>query len=278
MSRLVQIGRHVREPDAADLGAAVLARAHGRDGRDQARRGLPSDGGGGHLGRVQAFLDEAGRERDDTVAAHRAVALVVHEQHGDVGVRAERRQEHGAVHVAMPPRLVHEHLTGAVGVLPGPASPVQDGRERHLGIARADQADGFTAGMEVDGLEGRPGVRPRGADSRGGRPIGRLSGPRSPRAVSPGPSSRTAGSPGVRRQHRRPRPRWSRRPGCPPAFRRSRGPPRAHGARRPPTARAGRRPVAIDARPAPSPQRGRCARPHGRRPRPPADRYRCRFG
>ena len=84
-----------------DLGAAVLASCHGRDRRDQPCRRLPADGGRGQLGRVQALLDEAGRERDDAVAAHRAVALVVHEQHRDVGVRPERRQEHGAVHVAM---------------------------------------------------------------------------------------------------------------------------------------------------------------------------------
>ena len=107
----------------------------------------------GRDGGVQALLDEALRERDDAVAAHRAVALVVHEQDGHVGVVAVGRQEHGAVHVAVTARLVHQHPADMVGVLAHPRSAFCDGRLWHRRIAGADQTQGLAGAVEVERLD-----------------------------------------------------------------------------------------------------------------------------
>ena len=81
--------------------------------------------------RIEALLDEPLRQRDDAVTAHRAVALVVHEQHGDVGIVAIRRQQHGPVHVAVAARLVHQHPADVVGMLADPGPALVDGQLRH---------------------------------------------------------------------------------------------------------------------------------------------------
>ena len=111
--------------------------------------------------RVEAFLDQAGRDRDHPVAAHRAVALVVHEQHGHVGVVAVRRQQDRAVHVAMAARLVHERAADVIGVLLHPLAALQDGQHGHVREATADEAQRLAGGVQVHRLDRQPCLRAR---------------------------------------------------------------------------------------------------------------------
>ena len=116
----VQVRRHVDEADGPDDGLALASDADLRGRGHEPGRRLPPDRRRRLGRRVETLLDEAVRQGDDAVAAHRAVALVVHEQHRDVGIGALGRQQHRAVHVAMAPRLVHDHPADVVGVLASP--------------------------------------------------------------------------------------------------------------------------------------------------------------
>ncbi len=116
-------------------------------------------------GREQAFLDQAGRDRDDPVAAHRAVALVVHEQHGHVGVVAVRREQDRPVHVAMAARLVDDRPADLVGVLLHPLATVQHRHARHVREPAADDAQRLAGAMQVHGLDGQSGLAPLSAGS-----------------------------------------------------------------------------------------------------------------
>ena len=67
-------------------------------------------------GHDQPALDRDRRHRDDAVAAHRAVALVVHEQHAGVGARRHRLGEDRAVHVGVAARLEHQRAAQMIRV------------------------------------------------------------------------------------------------------------------------------------------------------------------
>jgi len=64
---------------------------------------------------------------DDPVAAHGAVALVVHEQDPNVGPGSDRRGDDAAVHVGVAARLPHECCAQVVEALLHPTAPGQDG-------------------------------------------------------------------------------------------------------------------------------------------------------
>ena len=68
----------------------------------------------------QSSLERNGGHRDDTMAAHRAVALVVHEQ--DAGMRSwgYRLGEERAVHIRVPARLEHQRTPQVIDVPPHP--------------------------------------------------------------------------------------------------------------------------------------------------------------
>ena len=107
---------HVVEIDAPDLAARDA-----RMGGDQAGRAVDA-----HAGLRRRHRQEAGFQRhlgdgDDAVAAHGAVALVVHEEHAEVGAGRDRRGEEAAVHVGVAARLPHERGAQAVAALPHPA-------------------------------------------------------------------------------------------------------------------------------------------------------------
>ena len=63
-----------------------------------------------------------GRDADDPVAAHGAVALVVQEQDAEVRFGRLRRRDDAAVHVGVPPGLPHQGGAEVVQVLPGEAA------------------------------------------------------------------------------------------------------------------------------------------------------------
>ena len=65
-----------------------------------------------------AELDGGGRERDHAMAAMVAVALVVGEDHAEIGVRADRVGEDAGIHVGMAARLEHQRAAQMVGIAP----------------------------------------------------------------------------------------------------------------------------------------------------------------
>src|SRR5260221_588561 len=62
-------------------------------------------------------LEQRRGERDDPVAAHRAPALVVHEQDAEVAIGGDRLGQDGPVHVSMAARLEHDRAAPAVRML-----------------------------------------------------------------------------------------------------------------------------------------------------------------
>jgi hypothetical protein len=101
----------------------------------------------------QAALERNRRHGDDTVAAHGAVALVVHEE--DAGVRPghHRLGEDGAVHVRMAARLEHQGAPQMIGMPLHPLALV----EHRLAVRRRksvdDEAKRFTGRVRVDGSQ-----------------------------------------------------------------------------------------------------------------------------
>ena len=95
--------RHAFEPHRA---AAVAV--DGDVGDHEAAGALDRDPGLRGDTRDEVAIHGKAAERQDGVAAHGAVALVVQEQDGQVGVRAARRHQDGAVHAFMAARLEHQ--------------------------------------------------------------------------------------------------------------------------------------------------------------------------
>ncbi len=99
----------------------------------------------------QSCFDHELGERDDRVAAHRAVALVVKEEDVEVGVRGAR--EHGAVHVGVPAGLEHQAGTQMIEVLAKVAPLLQHGAPFQLRQSVRDDSQRLAAGMHVDGRD-----------------------------------------------------------------------------------------------------------------------------
>ena len=99
-------------------------------GGDQAGRAVDAHRGLRGLHRQQACFQRHLGDGDDPVAAHGAVALVVHEEDADVGPGGHRRGEDAAVHVGMAPRLEHQRRAQVVEVLLHVPPAGQDGVAR----------------------------------------------------------------------------------------------------------------------------------------------------
>ena len=97
----------------------------------------------------QPALERDGRDGNDAVAAHRAVALVVHEQHARVRAWRHGLGEDRAVHVGVPARLEHQRPAQMIGVPLQPLALV----EHRLAARRREPLDD-----EPQRLAGRVGV------------------------------------------------------------------------------------------------------------------------
>ena len=64
-----------------------------------------------------ALVDGVAAERDDGVAAHGRIALIVHEQHGEIGVGQVGLDQQRPIHVVMPARLEHQDLAQMVEIV-----------------------------------------------------------------------------------------------------------------------------------------------------------------
>ena len=138
-------------------------------GHDESSRDLEADSRLRHTRREQAFFDEGSGDRDRAVPAHRAVALVVHEQQADVGVVPVWAEENRPVHIRMAARLEHGCSPDVICVLENPAAALEHGQVRHFREAGSDHAQRFAGAMKVEHLDGQPG----GAAGQG-RAIGGL--------------------------------------------------------------------------------------------------------
>jgi len=76
--------------------------------RHQPGRGINSYGGFWGAHGQQASLQCHAGDADNTVAAHGAVTLVMHEEHADVRFSCDRRGNHADVHVGVTPCFPHE--------------------------------------------------------------------------------------------------------------------------------------------------------------------------
>src|SRR5581483_2110878 len=109
--------------------------------------------------REHARFEGDGGERDDPVAAHRAPALVVHEQHAEISVRRDGIGDDRAVHVGMPARLEHEPAAEPVEVLAGPF-PFRDDRVARDRIDPLEyDPQRLTGGVRVDHADAAPVTR-----------------------------------------------------------------------------------------------------------------------
>ena len=99
-----------------------------------------------------AELDQRLAERDDAVPAHVAVAFVVHEDHAEVGLFGDRRQQIRAVHVGMAARLVHQQAAQRVEARLRISALLEDRAPAQRRRAGRDHAQRLAAGMQVDGL------------------------------------------------------------------------------------------------------------------------------
>ena len=146
---LIDESRHIGKAHAADLAAIPLD-----PGFDEAGRRVEADPGFRRAALDEVQLHQHLAERDDAVPAHVAIAFVVDEDHAEIGLVGHRRQQVGAVHVGVAARLVHQELAQIVALGLQPGALVEDGGARHRRHAGGDDAQGFAAGVGVDGVDG----------------------------------------------------------------------------------------------------------------------------
>ena len=144
-------GRHAFEADGA---------VGGDEGFHQAAGALDGDAGLSRLPRHDAPIHRPAAERDHRMAAHGGIALVMDEQHGEIGARQIGLDRQHAIHVEMPARLEHQQPAQMIQMLAGMAPLGEDGGPRDRRITRGDEADRLAARVHLDGfdLEAHRGV------------------------------------------------------------------------------------------------------------------------
>ena len=141
------VGRHVAERHRRDRPARAAHPRHDAPGRHVDRHLRLAVG----LARDPARLHRPRAERDRAVPARGRVAVLVPEQHAEVGAGVVGRDREAAVHVGVPARLVAQqaahgvHLGAAARVL----APLAHGGARDLGRAAGDDAERLARGVVV---------------------------------------------------------------------------------------------------------------------------------
>src|SRR6266550_5040510 len=144
-------GRHVLEGDAAHA-RSVEPRPSGHATGRRVETDLVPWG-------QQAGLERHGDQRDDAVAAHRAPALVVQEEHSEVAVGCNGRCRDRAIHVRVTARLEHEGPAEAVQSFLSEAPLLEDRRAGDRIEALDDDPKRLACGMRLDRLQAPPGRR-----------------------------------------------------------------------------------------------------------------------
>jgi len=112
-------------------------------------------GGPGHA----AAVDRPAAERYHRVAAHGGIALVVDEQHGQIGARQIGFHQQHAIHVIMTARLEHQEAAQMVQMFTGMAALGQQRGTGNRRIPRYDEAHRLAAGVHLDGSDFEAHVR-----------------------------------------------------------------------------------------------------------------------
>lgn len=144
-------GRHVEEGDMLDLPVDEMG-----GGGNTTGGGVDAQGGAGGEGGKEADLQRDFDEGDDAMTAHGAEAFVVEEEHAEIAIEGDGRGEDRAVHIGVTARLEHEQAAEVVVVGAGVVTFFEDGGTGKFGKAAGDDAQGFTAGVGVDGGESEP--------------------------------------------------------------------------------------------------------------------------
>ena len=149
--------RHVGERHARDAGGVVGsgAEAGARPHRPGGR--VVHDRHAVAARHDQPALERNRRDRDHAVAAHRAVALVVHEEHAGVRAGRDRLGEERAVHVGMAAGLEHQRAPQVVGPLLHPVALLEHRPADRRGKAVDDETQRLAGGVRVDGLQSNRG-------------------------------------------------------------------------------------------------------------------------
>ena len=148
--------RHVDEADPLDARPIAIAADLGPR-PDLPRRRVEHDHTAAAARDDQPALDGHRDDGDDAVAAHRAVAFVVHEEHAGIRIRTFRLGQQRAVHVRVPARLEHQRRAQVVAVGPHPLAPLEHRRALDARKAVHDESERFAGGVCVDGAEGDHG-------------------------------------------------------------------------------------------------------------------------
>ena len=120
---------------------------------DEAARTLHAHGRARLAGGHQTLVHRPPRHRDRGVPAHRGVALVVAEEHREIGVGVVRLHRNHAVHVVVAPRLMHQEATQVIEVLARVPPLVEDRRTRNVRVAGGHDPDGLAAGVHLAGAD-----------------------------------------------------------------------------------------------------------------------------
>jgi hypothetical protein len=129
----------------------IASRALTCVGRHQSRRRVDPHRRLGLDRRDEARLERDRGQADEAVAAHRAVALVVHEDHAEVGAGRHRRRQQAPVHVGVPARLPHQRLAHVVQPLAREPPPREDRRALERRHAAGHDQEWLTRRVGVDG-------------------------------------------------------------------------------------------------------------------------------
>lgn len=101
----------------------------------------------------EAVIDGPLADGDRGMAAHRRVARIVGEEHGEIGIGMVRGHWENAVHVGVATRFVHEQSAEIVEVLGGVATFGKDRVSGDLGVPVDNDSDRFSSGMHLHGLD-----------------------------------------------------------------------------------------------------------------------------
>jgi hypothetical protein len=103
-----------------------------------------------------AAFDRPTCQRDGGVAAHGRVALVVHEQHGEIGVGMIGLDQQRAIHAVVAARLEHQAAPQVIEALLRLAPLVEQRLPGEPGPAVDDDARRLAAGMHLHGGDDHP--------------------------------------------------------------------------------------------------------------------------
>src|SRR5215510_10660542 len=91
-----------------------------------------------------------GHQRDNAMAAHSAVTLIVHEEHAKILIGCNWFSQYAAVHISVASRLKHQSSPKVVEILLGIPSLSEDGIAGDRGHASGNDTQRFSSSVRID--------------------------------------------------------------------------------------------------------------------------------